>query len=273
VSPRHFPAAIYLGVAVVASSCAPKMAPLPSAPGSPFPDFASAYESAVKSCRAARTLSAELALSGRAGSQKMRGHILGGFAEPGKVRLEALAFGRPIFVLVAHDGTATLLLNRDRRAVRGAPPEAIVEALAGVALDANDLRTAVTGCGLGTGDPQSGESLGSDWVRVKAGDTTNWLRRLDGEWRLVASTRGPLEVRYDDFSAGRPATVHIRSAQPGGAPAADLTIRLSQVDINTPLESRVFELEIPPGTEPLTIDELRRAGPLGQRGGEDTRRQ
>jgi hypothetical protein len=52
-------------------------------------------------------------------------------------------------------------------------------------------------------------------------------------------------------------------ADPNGRVSADLTLRLSQVEIDTPLDAKVFESEIPPRAVPLTLDELRRAGPLG----------
>ena len=140
--------AAVLGVCAFVSACAPKAPALPSGGGAPFPDAASAYAEATSQCRGVRTLSAELALSGRAGRQKLRGRVLGGFAEPGLVRLEAPApFGRPVFTLVVRDGMATLVLNRDRRVVRDAPPAALVEALTGVALGPDELRAAIAGCG------------------------------------------------------------------------------------------------------------------------------
>ena len=95
------------GALALLIACHPPAAPARSGPafrrrGSPFPDAAAAYAEATAACRGVRTLSAELALSGRAGGQKLRGRILAGFAAPGKVRLEAPApFGRPIFTLVA----------------------------------------------------------------------------------------------------------------------------------------------------------------------------
>ena len=43
------------------------------------------------------------------------------------------------------------------------------------------------------------------------------------------------------------------------------TLRLSDIDINIPLERRVFDItpDLPEKPIPLTLDELRRAGPLG----------
>jgi hypothetical protein len=90
-----------------------------------------------------------------------------------------------------------------------------------------------------------------------------WLRQEQGVWRLVASVRPPLEVRYADFVSGRPTTVRLRRASAAADTAVDLTLRLSQVDLNIPLGAEVFQVEIPEDATPLTLDELRRAGPLG----------
>jgi hypothetical protein len=247
----------------VAASCAPKIAPLPSGAGAPFPGGGAAYAEATARCRGVRTLSAELGLSGRVAGNKVRGRILAGFAAPADLRLEAPApFGRPVFVLVARGDQATLVLNRDRRVLRDAPTEQIVDALAGVPLGADALRATVAGCGFG-GDTVSGAQLyPGDWAGVETGDTRSWLRRVDATWRVVASTRGPLEARYDDFASGRPATVRLRNLTSKGA-ATDLVLRLSQVDINVALDAAAFEAAVPDDALPMTLDELRRNGPLG----------
>jgi outer membrane lipoprotein-sorting protein len=260
--------AVMLGVCLAA--CAAKVPPLPHGGGTPFPDAASAYTEATAHCRGVRTLSAELALSGRAGRQKLSGRVLGGFAEPGQVRLEAPApFGRPVFTLVARDGTATLVLNRDRRVVRDAPPAALVEALTGVALGPDELRAAIAGCGVGVDEISSGQSYQGDWVAVEGAHSRNWLRRVAGAWRLVAAARDALEIRYDEFASGRPSVVRFRTTPAQGA-ATDLTLRLSQVDINVPLGADVFHVDVPDDATPLTLEELRRGGPLGRGGTEQT---
>ena len=40
---------------------------------------------------------------------------------------------------------------------------------------------------------------------------------------------------------------------------ADITLRLSDVDINTTLDPRTFAADLPERPVPLTLDELRRA--------------
>jgi outer membrane biogenesis lipoprotein LolB len=265
-------AAAVLGVCLLVSGCAPKTADFPTGGGAPLPDAASAYNEATSQCRGVRTLSAELALSGRAGRQKLRGRVLGGFSEPGRVRLEAPApFGRPVFTLVVRDGMATLVLNRDRRVVRDAPPAALVEALTGVALGPDELRAVIAGCGVGVDEVSSGQSYPGDWVAIQGAQSKSWLRRVAGTWRLVANARDALEIRYDEFASGRPSVVRLRSTPSQGA-ATDLTLRPSQVEINVPLGGEVFQVEIPDDATPLSLQELRRAGPLGEGSARSTRR-
>jgi hypothetical protein len=209
-------------------------------------------------------MTAAIALSGRAGRTKLRGRIDAGFAAPSALRLEGIhPFGKPVFILVAEGQRATLVLPRDDRVLRDARAAAIVEALAGVQLDPDEMRSAVTGCGLGPLGPTDGRAYEKGWAAVIAPDSTAYLNRIGDRWRLAAVVRGPLNVFYDDYTGARPATVRIRTAAPGGV-AADLTLRLSQVEVNVPLAPNVFQVEVPPAAVPLTLDELRRAGPLGR---------
>jgi len=266
---RRRRATMLVALLVAASACGSRKSPaLPSAGGSPFPDAAAAYTDATAQCSAVRTLSAELGLSGRAGGQKVRGHILAGFAAPGKMRLEAPApFGRPIFTLAMHDDAATLVLNREGRVLRDAKPAELIEALTGVALNPDELRTAVSGCGFGVERVEGGQSYPGDWVSAESAPGRLWLRRIAGTWRLVAVARDNLEVRYDEFASGRPGAVRLTATGPK-ANGTDLTLRLSQLEINVPLDAPVFEVEVPRDATPLTIDELRRSGPLGGPGDE-----
>ena len=250
--------------ALFLSGCGAKRFSPPSGPGLPFPEYASAFEQATGECRNVRTITATLSLSGRAGEQKLRGQVDAGFSAPSEARLEGRApFGRPVFILVARDATsATLVLPRDNRVLGDAPPAAIVEALAGVALAPADLRAAIAGCGF-SGAPADGRLYG-DWLAVDTPDATHYLRRQGGRWRLIVSTRAPLTIEYRDFSAaGRPSTVGIRTTPAGDRAATDMTLRLSDVSTNVTLGPEVFALEIPEGADPLTLEELRRAGPLG----------
>jgi len=247
-------------VLAVLSGCAPSRPTLPSGPGSAFPGFEAAYQEAVQECRSARSVLAELGLSGRAGDTRLRGRINAGLAAPDSLRLEGVAFGRAIFILAARRGEATLLLVREERVVRDAP-QAIVEALTGgVALTPAELLAAVAGCGLGVGVPSNGRIFGSDWAAVDASGGSTYVRRIEDRWRVAAAVRGELTILYADFASGLPATVHLRAGN-----VADITLRVSQLEINTSIDAKAFEVDVPPGAQPLTIEELRRSGPLGER--------
>jgi hypothetical protein len=252
-------------LAFLLSACAPKPPALPTGAGLPFPEFPSAYADATNECSGTRTITAAIALSGRAGKTKLRGRIDAGFSAPAELRLEGVhPFGKPVFILVARGEQATLVLPRDDRVLRNARPAAIVEALAGVALSPLEMRWAVAGCGLGPVTPSGGTAYAKGWVAMSAGETTTYVRQIEGRWRIVAVSRGPLIVSYGDYAGGRPATVRLRTTPESGGAAADLTLRLSQVETNVTLARDVFDVEVPRDAVPLTLEELRRAGPLGR---------
>src|SRR5687767_3361512 len=97
-----------LGVVLLASGCAARRIPIPTDPGSPLPDFAQVHAQLSAACSGVRTMTAELSLSGRAGSQTLRGRVVAGFERPDSMRLEGLApFGAPVFILAARGNQAT----------------------------------------------------------------------------------------------------------------------------------------------------------------------
>jgi outer membrane lipoprotein-sorting protein len=248
----------------VLTACAPSLARLPTGPGTPFPDFAAALTQARAHCADVRTMRAVLSISGRAG-RRLRAKIDAGFEAPAKIRLELPAPGKPLFVFVANGDTATLVLPRDSRVLRNAPPAATLEALAGVRLDPRELRTIVSGCGIAGDQANEARAYGAGMVAMNdvAGDATTWLQQVDGAWRIIASTRDQIDIRYADFAGGRPSTIRLRTSAKDDH-TTDLTIRLSQVDVNETLDAAVFEIEIPADAVPLTLEEVRQSGPLGK---------
>ena len=254
-------ALLIAAVSIASASCAPRLVNLPSGPGEPFPDYAAAYAQATDACRGIRTIAAVLSISGRAAGQRFRAKLDGGFEAPARVRLELPAPGKSLFVYVATAERATLVFPRERRVLRDAPPAETFEALAGVSLGPDDLRTIVTGCGFAAGQPKGGRAFDARWVAVDAEGATNWLEQAAGRWRLVAAMARGVDVRYADFIDGRPSTIRLRTTH---SPPTDLTIRLSQVDVDQPLDAAVFEVEVPAGATPMTLQELREAGPLGR---------
>lgn len=260
--------AAVLAAALCAASCGTPLLTLPAGPGEAAPDTAAAFAQATTACQRISTISAEVGVSGSVNGGRIRGRLLAGLAAPASAYLEAPApFGAPVFVFGAANGEATLLLPRDRRVLERGDPEAVLEAVTGVPLDPMELRAALTGCA--SADPArvaQGRSLGGDW-RMVPGEHELYLRRerAGAPWRLVAaihrSDATGWRAEYRDFLADVPRAVRLTSLEPR---RFDIRLQLSQVDINVPLEPRTFTVAVPPGSEPLTLDELRAAGPLSE---------
>jgi hypothetical protein len=245
-------------------SCGPKglaNITLPSGPGTPAPDYATAFAAALIKCHDIRTLSAELSLAGHAGRQTLRGRALIGLAA-GAMRLEALApGGTPAFIFVADGSRGRLLLARDRRVLDGAPPADILEALVGVGLDPQDLRAMLAGCLRASPEATGARAYGTEWVVVDlAGGGSMYLRRgPDGGFRITAGTYANLRVQYGVLGlTGTPSSIRLTSIASPRGPALDLTLALSQVEVNGELpHEQLVALTVPPGTAPITLQELR----------------
>ncbi len=251
-------------LAALTAGCASAPLRLPSGPETPFAGHEAASDEAFARCRAVRTWSAELSVSGRVGGDRVRGRILAGFERGGLMRLEGLApFGAPIFVLAARDGNATLLLTRDRRVLERAEPASVLEALTGVALTPDDLMGALTGCVASNTTPRDAVAYQGGWVAVNlAGSATAYLRRDGTRWRATAGRRGPVTVGYLEWSGDRPSRLRLRVMGATGALVADLSMSIESPAINAAIPPAAFEIRVPPGTAPITLDEVRRAGPL-----------
>ncbi|MEO8260294.1 MAG: hypothetical protein ABI868_23305 [Acidobacteriota bacterium] len=242
---------------------------LPSGPAAPAPDAAAALAEATAACRAVSTYTAEIGVSGSVGGRGLRARLLAGLASPASARLEAAApFGQPLFIFVARGDDATLLLPRDGRVLEHGRPEAVLEAVAAVPLDAVALRVVLTGC-TSAPDPSRARQIGDDWRVVPDGSREVYLHRAarGAPWRMTAVVNREADVttwrgEYRDFSgAGLPQTVRLASV---GSNRFDLRLALSQVAINDTLEAAAFTVQIPAGAVPITLPELKSSGPLGR---------
>jgi hypothetical protein len=216
-------------------------------------------------CTGVRTLTAEIGMSGRAGRQRLRGRVVAGFARPASMRLEGVApFGAPAFILVARGENATLLLPRDEpRVLRGPKPEDILGALTGVALGPADLQAILTGCVVPAPQAMEARRHANGWASIDlAGGARLYLEPARGGWTLRAATRAGWQIEYPAWSANFPQSVRLQSSQPDVN--VDLTAALSQIETNKDLEDAAFTVDVPPGADPITLDELRDSGPLGR---------
>jgi hypothetical protein len=238
---------------------------LPTDAGASFPDYLEVHAQASAACRGVRTLTAELALSGRAGTQAVRGRVIAGFERPASMRLEGVApFGPPAFILAARGEGAVLLLPRDERVLQGARAEDVLGALTGIALAPADLQALLTGCVVPDPMPTAGRRHENGWVSIDLdGGATVFLEMRGGAWQVRAARRGTWDVSYPAQGLF-PASVRLVSTDP--SVRVDVTAAVSQRETNTPIDPAAFSVDVPPGTDPLTLDELRNAGPLREAG-------
>jgi len=249
---------------------------LPEGPWAPDPTAAEAFQSAAAGCQGVRTLTAEIAVRGKAGQARIRGRVLAGFERGGSLRLEAPApFGAPMFILVSRANRATLLLPRDRRVLRDVPVEEVLGAITGLRRSSDDVLALVSGCLSADIAPAGrGEGSPSGWMKVPlSGGITAFLARDGAAWRIAAGQReagsggAAWSVAYAGFASGFPGAVTIRQEPAGGSPAATaLTFSVSQFEANVPIDARAFDVVVPADAQPLTLDELRKSGPLADRG-------
>ena len=195
---------------------------------------------------------------------------------PSRVRLELPAPGKPFFTL------------RCRRQDRDARPAARRARAAGSAAGRyarsarrrvpsvpTTLRTIVAGCGLTAGDGDTRARLRSVAGSALYSDrATTWLQQVAGQWQLAAghvrarrvrrAPRGSLHRfcrrQADDDPPAHAGRLHARRR---AAANTDLTIRLSQVEVNEPIDPAAFAVDVPADATPITLEELRQAGPLG----------
>jgi hypothetical protein len=255
-----------LAAALLTASCAAPLMKLPAGPGAPATDARDALSDATAACRAVSTITAEIAASGSVAGQRFRARLSTGLAPPASARLEAAApFGAPMFILVATGDDATLLLPHDGRVLEHGRPDAVLEAIAGVPLDASALRSALIGC-VSAPDIAAAKQVSDDWRMIPDGTNEIYLHRerQPTQWRLVATIfhaaqdAGGWRAEYRDFQSGLPRSVRFVANKSG---RFDLRLTLSQVDVNTPLAPEVFRVQIPRDADPITLDELRRARP------------
>lgn len=252
----------------LAISCAARVPPRPGGTATPDPTAADAFTTATAACRGFRSLEGELALSGRAAGERVRGRVLAGLESGGAVRLEAVApFGAPFFILAGRDERATLLLPRERRVLKDTPVSEVLGRITGLALGANDLRLVLSGCLVEQPAPSDGRQWPGGWQAVTIGpERVAYLRTTSGRPVLVAADYGPWHVDYSGHAAGFPRVVRVRRAGAvADAEAIDITARLEQLDTNTQINPRAWAVEIPSDADPMTLDELRSIAPLAEK--------
>ncbi|HEX6162595.1 MAG TPA: hypothetical protein VFZ31_04485 [Vicinamibacterales bacterium] len=255
-------------LAVLLSACATRLPPRPAGNPTPDPGAAASFESATASCKGFRSIEGELSLSGRAGGERVRGRILTGLESGGLARLEAVApFGAPFFILAGRNERATLVLPRERRVLKDTGVRDVLERITGLTLGADDLRLILSGCLVDNAAPSDGRQWGSEWKAVSIGpERVAYLRLRNGQWLLTAADYGPWHVDYSAHTGGFPRLVRVRLADARTeADQIDITARIEQLEVNTQINPRAWDVEVPSDADPMTLDELRSIAPLAER--------
>jgi hypothetical protein len=154
-------------------------------------------------------------------------------------------------------------LPRDERVVRDQSADAILGALTGVTLAPADLQAILTGCIVPAPKPVGGHLHANGWASIDLdGGATMYLRRM-GTWQVRAARRDGWEVEYPAWQGMFPQVIRLRSTSERAN--VDMTATLAQIEVNVDVNPAAFTVDVPTGTSPLSLDELRDAGPLGEK--------
>ena len=271
--------ALVVAATLAATACSPRLMKLPVGSGSvaTLQDATAALAQATEVCAKVRTLTAEVAVSGSVSGQRVRGRLSVGVAAPASARVEAVApFGPPVFIFTAVGDDATIFLPRDERMLEHGRPDAVLEAIAGIPLDAADLDRTLTGCDSVpsvVGGGSTATQFGATWLAFRSASSDVYLRRgtATEPWEVVSaerrSSRAGVRWRaeYADRQNGIPRSIRLISLDDAGRSgrAFDLRLALSQVEIDTPLDADVFAIVVHGNVKRMTLDELRRSGAFG----------
>jgi hypothetical protein len=259
-----YPALAGLLVALTLSACAAKTPPRPVGAPTPDPTAGAAFATATAACKGFRSIEGELALSGRAGGERVRGRILTGLEAGGAARLEAVApFGAPFFILAGRNERATLVLPREHRVLKDTGVAEVLERITGLAFGADDLRLILSGCLTDKAEPSDGRQWGGGWKAVTIGpERVAYLRIQNGLPVLTAADYGAWHVDYSGHASGFPRIVRVRRS---GDTGIDITARVEQLQVNTAINPLAWVVEIPSDADPMTLDELRSIAPLAEK--------
>jgi hypothetical protein len=259
----HRQRALFL-LAMLTASCAGRAVfVVPRGPGGPAPEAAAAWSTLATACRATTSYRSEFALTGRIGDRRIRGlasaRLFTALAANGNIGLEATVSGQLLFRLGGAADEATLLL-RDQNRVATARPSDILDALIGVPIEPARLLAIVSGCVTTTASID--RAVRYDGIlEIATSDATVYLAPAAAGWQARAGRFGNVTVDYFTFERGLPRDLRIATTGTTG-PAVTLDLGVRTVRTNDVLDPALFRVTIPDGATPISIDELRRVGPL-----------
>jgi hypothetical protein len=262
-------------LAVLTTACAGRAAFVaPRGPGVPAPDASTVWSTLAASCRSTTSYRSEFALTGQVGGRRIRGlasaRLFTALDADGNIGLEANVSGQLLFRLGGAADKAVLLL-RDGNRVATARPDEILEALIGVRVSPARLLAIVSGC-VTTAETVERAVRHDGLLEIATADGTVYLTPAGNGWQTRAGRFGPstslgagdVLVDYGRFVSGLPRDIGIASSGADRA-AVSLNLRVQSVQTNVDLAPTLFRVTIPDGATPISLEELRRAGPLAER--------
>jgi hypothetical protein len=136
----------------------------------------------------------------------------------------------------------------------------------GLDLGPSDLLAILSGCVTPDARAAGGRLFPSEWARIDlSGGAAAYLQRgQQTGWFVRAAAREELTITYDSGGHGAPPSVRLIADRSRGS-TSDLRIDLSQVAVDQKLGPEVFSVRVPADATPISLKELREAGPLGEK--------
>ena len=238
----------------------------PAGPGAPVAYAAAAWTEATANCRNARSYAAAARASGKFGAERLWPVGLDiAVTTDQSIYLAANAVGRSLFVLAGTGNRATLWLRQEERVVNAAPAD-IMDAIVGVSIAPDRLLAVLTGCVARSFDVTR-SALHGRLLAIDTADAHLYLEQMNGQWRTRAATTDAFVVEFAAYAGALPSDVWIWSVA-GREPAASVRFSISDPEIDGQIPAGVFQVPRGAvGAKPLTLEELRAAGPWKERGG------
>ena len=247
--------AVTVVVAAIAAACGGRSVFVPPAgPGTPAPDAAAALSEATADCRDLRSIVSAFRVSGRINDARVWSiDVEAAVIANQSIYLGANASGKPIFMLVGTPSRATLWLRTDDRAVT-ADPSAILQALMGVSLSADDVLAVLSGCGARDLAVERATRHGAV-LAVESSRGKTYLEQRNGRWliRAVEASTYTAEFVPPGRAVPQDAWVWSKSATASAA----LRLAITERELNATVPDQV--LRVPAGAQsaaPMTLEEL-----------------
>jgi hypothetical protein len=248
---------------VILSACAPHLFVPPVGPGEPFPEATQAWTDATRTCRGASTYQAEIHVRGKVERESLSATIHGLVTRADQISLRVpVIFGPPAFVLGGTADSATLWLPRDERVLTARADE-ILEALTGLRLGPRALLAVLDGC-VAQAEAITASARYGPLGAITTDDGRMFLEQRDGRWRITRGLAAGLIVEYSDLGPDWPRALRI-TTEAGHTPAVSLSMTIDQMDVNLPHEAKDFAVNVPASAAPMTLADLRAAGPLREK--------